>query len=67
MLQHLLFEVVGAALLALAFGMFWAARPVEGRASPMFRGRERYEVGYALLVLFATTGGLGSMLLGFTT
>jgi len=67
MLQHLLFEVVGAALLAVALAMFWAARPVDGKASPMFRGKERYEVGYALLILFALTGGLGSMLLGFTT
>lgn len=67
MLQHLLYEIVGAALLAIAFGMFWAARPVDGRESPMFRGKGRYEVGYALLILFSLTGGLGSMLLGFTT
>lgn len=66
MLQHILFEVVGAALLAVAVVLFWTARPVEGRPAPFLR-KERYEVGYALLILFSLTGGLGCMLLGFTT
>lgn len=66
MLQHILFEVVGAALLAVAAFMFFAARPVDGRPA-LFLRKERYEVGYTLLLLFSLTGGLGCMLLGFTT
>lgn len=67
MLQHLLFEIVGLALVAVAVVMYLAARPVDGKASPMFRGRETWEIAYALILLFTLTGGLGSMLLGFTT
>lgn len=67
MLQHILFEIVGAALLAVATFMFLAARPVDGRPALFLRKRESFEVGYTLLILFCLTGGLGSMLLGFTT
>jgi hypothetical protein len=67
MLQHIAFEVLGAALLVLACGMLWFARPVDDQLARFLRKRESIEIAYALIVLFALTGGLGSMLLGFTT
>lgn len=67
MLQHILFEVVGAAMVALGLAMIWFARPVEGGPAKFLRAKERYEVGYVLITVFILTGGLGAMLLGFTT
>jgi hypothetical protein len=67
MLQHILYEIVGAGLVALGVLMVWLARPVEGRPAHFLRAKERYEVGYALATVFTVTGGLASMLLGFTT
>lgn len=67
MLVHILYEVVGAAMLAAALFMLWLAKPVEGRPAPFLRKKGRYEAGYALIVLFTLTGGLGALLLGFTS
>jgi hypothetical protein len=67
MLQHILYEVIGAALVALGVAMIWFARPVEGRPAQFLRAKERYEVGYVLITVFIMTGGLAAMLLGFTT
>jgi hypothetical protein len=67
MLQHILFEVVGAGMVALGLTMLWIARPVEGGPARFLRAKQRYEVGYALISLFVLTGGFASMVLGFTT
>ena len=67
MLMHLFFEIVGAALVAAAVGMLWIAKPVDGGPAFFLRKKGRYEVGYALITLFTLTGGLGALLLGFTT
>jgi hypothetical protein len=67
MLQHVLYEVAGAAMLVIGLGMLWIARPVDGQKASFLGRAERYEVGYSLIVLFMLTGGFGSMLLGFTT
>ena len=67
MMMHLFFELVGAALLAAAVAMLWIAKPVDGGPALFLRRKSRYEVGYALIALFTLTGGLGALLLGFTT
>lgn len=67
MLMHLFFEIVGAALVAAAIAMLWIAKPVDGGPALFLRKKGRYEVGYTLITLFTLTGGLGALLLGFTT
>lgn len=67
MFQHLLYEFAGLAMLAASVGMLWVARPVDGGPALFLRAKQRYEIGYGLIALFLMTGGLGCILLGFTT
>lgn len=67
MLQHLFYEIVGVALLALTFLMMRIAKPVDGRPAAFLARSEKVEVAYALATLFLLAGGFAAMLLGFTT
>ena len=67
MLQHILYELVGLAMFTASMAMLWIARPVEGGPALFLRAKERYEIGFALMILFLLAGGFGCLLLGFTT